>query len=80
MNPVEPKQRSPTQFHWDNNGYDTFEDILGDLKHSKRKRIRQALEESISRRLPRVEAGAQGEHILQRGYLPSLPYRESIGI
>ncbi|GLC73132.1 hypothetical protein PLESTF_001335600 [Pleodorina starrii] len=41
MNPVEPKQRSPTQFHWDNNGYDTFEDILGDLKHSKRKRIRQ---------------------------------------
>ncbi|GIL96134.1 hypothetical protein Vretimale_2017, partial [Volvox reticuliferus] len=34
----------------------------------------QALEEAISRRLPRVEAGAQGEHKLQRGYLPSFTY------
>lgn len=34
----------------------------------------QALEEAIARKLPRVEAGAQGEHKLQRGYLPSLTY------
>ncbi|KAG2423935.1 hypothetical protein HXX76_014876 [Chlamydomonas incerta] len=34
----------------------------------------QALDEAIQRRLPRVEAGAQGEHKLQRGYLPSLTY------
>ncbi|EFJ49911.1 hypothetical protein VOLCADRAFT_104149 [Volvox carteri f. nagariensis] len=34
----------------------------------------QVLEEAISRRLPRVEAGAQGEHKLQRGYLPSFTY------
>ncbi|GLC38704.1 hypothetical protein PLESTB_000592600 [Pleodorina starrii] len=194
------KQRLGIQFHWDNNGYDTFEDFLGELKQSKRKSIRQerksleraglsvrrlpgsclgpghwdrfhdfylstvdrkwgnayltreffhrlgeeladrvllvvasesddgapspspssppppppgqlvaaalnlvgshalfgrhwgqaegrdvrnlhfelcyyqALEEAISRRLPRVEAGAQGEHKLQRGYLPSFTY------
>ncbi len=35
----------------------------------------QALEEAISRGLPRVEAGAQGEHKLQRGYLPAFTYR-----
>ncbi|KAG2482235.1 hypothetical protein HYH03_018819 [Edaphochlamys debaryana] len=34
----------------------------------------QALEEAIARGLPRVEAGAQGEHKLQRGYLPSFTY------
>ena len=34
----------------------------------------QALEEAIARKLPRVEAGAQGEHKLQRGYLPSLTF------
>ena len=34
----------------------------------------QALEAAIERGLPRVEAGAQGEHKLQRGYLPSLTY------
>lgn len=34
----------------------------------------QALEEAISRGLPRVEAGAQGEHKLQRGYLPAFTY------
>ncbi|PNH03999.1 hypothetical protein TSOC_009896 [Tetrabaena socialis] len=34
----------------------------------------QAQEEAISRGLPRVEAGAQGEHKLQRGYLPSFTY------
>jgi len=33
-----------------------------------------ALEEAIARGLPRVEAGAQGEHKLQRGYLPALTY------
>lgn len=34
----------------------------------------QAIEEAIARGLPRVEAGAQGEHKLQRGYLPNLTY------
>eukprot|EP00879_Flechtneria_rotunda_P004472 GHRR01004726.1.p1 GENE.GHRR01004726.1~~GHRR01004726.1.p1 ORF type:complete len:470 (+),score=138.13 GHRR01004726.1:91-1500(+) len=34
----------------------------------------QAIEEAIARQLPRVEAGAQGEHKLQRGYLPNFTY------
>lgn len=34
----------------------------------------QALEAAIERGLVRVEAGAQGEHKLQRGYLPSLTH------
>ena len=34
----------------------------------------QALEEAIERGLERVEAGAQGEHKIQRGYLPRLTY------
>ena len=34
----------------------------------------QAIEEAIERKLPRVEAGAQGEHKIQRGYLPSSTY------
>lgn len=34
----------------------------------------QAIDLAIARRLPRVEAGAQGEHKLQRGYLPSPTY------
>eukprot|EP00775_Hariotina_reticulata_P008893 gene8893-9070_t len=34
----------------------------------------QAIEEAIVRQLPRVEAGAQGEHKLQRGYLPNYTY------
>jgi predicted N-acyltransferase len=34
----------------------------------------QAIEEAIARKLPRVEAGAQGEHKLQRGYLPNYTY------
>lgn len=34
----------------------------------------QAIEHAIELRLPRVEAGAQGEHKLQRGYLPSETY------
>ena len=32
----------------------------------------QAQEEAIERGLKRVEAGAQGEHKIQRGYLPRL--------
>jgi hypothetical protein len=35
----------------------------------------QAIEEAIARGLPRVEAGAQGEHKLGRGYLPTYTYR-----
>ncbi|PRW57010.1 hypothetical protein C2E21_4042 [Chlorella sorokiniana] len=34
----------------------------------------QALEFAIERGLKRVEAGAQGEHKIQRGYVPSLTY------
>lgn len=34
----------------------------------------QAIEAAIELRLPRVEAGAQGEHKIQRGYLPTMTY------
>jgi hypothetical protein len=34
----------------------------------------QAIEYAIAERLPRVEAGAQGEHKLARGYLPAPTY------
>eukprot|EP00878_Enallax_costatus_P021694 GHUV01022984.1.p1 GENE.GHUV01022984.1~~GHUV01022984.1.p1 ORF type:complete len:288 (+),score=39.49 GHUV01022984.1:121-984(+) len=35
------QQRRGIQYHWENNGYTTFEDFLSDLKQSKRKSIRQ---------------------------------------
>ena len=34
-------QRMDTQFHWRNNGYDTFEKFLADLSSKKRKNIRR---------------------------------------
>jgi uncharacterized protein len=34
----------------------------------------QAIEYAIAHQLPRVEAGAQGEHKIQRGYLPTETY------
>lgn len=34
----------------------------------------QAIEEAIVRGLQRVEAGAQGQHKIQRGYLPNMTY------
>lgn len=34
----------------------------------------QAIECAIEKGLERVEAGAQGEHKIQRGYLPQLTY------
>ncbi|MBN9063692.1 MAG: GNAT family N-acetyltransferase [Rhizobiales bacterium 65-9] len=34
----------------------------------------QAIEEAIARKLSRVEAGAQGDHKLARGYLPTTTY------
>lgn len=34
----------------------------------------QAIEYAIEKGLPRVEAGAQGEHKIQRGYLPTATY------
>jgi uncharacterized protein len=34
----------------------------------------QAIEYAIAHKLPRVEAGAQGEHKIARGYLPSTTY------
>lgn len=34
----------------------------------------QAIEAAIEMGLERVEAGAQGEHKIQRGYVPSLTY------
>lgn len=33
--------RTGIQFHWENGGYDSFEDFLGVLRQSKRKAIRQ---------------------------------------
>ena len=36
--------------------------------------VLQAIEAAIERGLSRVEAGAQGEHKIQRGYLPSYTY------
>jgi predicted N-acyltransferase len=35
------QQRRGIQFHWENDGYSTFEDFLAALKQSKRKNIRQ---------------------------------------
>ena len=35
----------------------------------------QAIDYAIEHGLPRVEAGAQGEHKIQRGYLPVRPTR-----
>jgi len=34
-------QRTGVQYHWKNNGYDSFDSFLSDLKQSKRKSIRQ---------------------------------------
>ncbi len=34
----------------------------------------QAIEAAIEAGLPRVEAGAQGEHKISRGYLPAFTY------
>jgi predicted N-acyltransferase len=34
----------------------------------------QAIEQAIARGLPRVEAGAQGQHKIARGYLPAEVY------
>ena len=34
-------QRTGLQYHWQNNGYETFEDFLAELKQPKRKAIRQ---------------------------------------
>ncbi|MCF1502761.1 GNAT family N-acetyltransferase [Afifella sp. H1R] len=43
--------RTDQQFHWTNNGYETFEDFLGDLSSRKRKGIRKerrdALEDGV---------------------------------
>ena len=36
-----------------------------------------AIDEAIERGLPRVEAGAQGEHKIQRGYMPNYTYRRA---
>lgn len=35
------QQRRGIQYHWENRGYDTFDDFLADLKQRKRKSIRQ---------------------------------------
>ena len=34
-------KRNGIQYHWQNNGYSTFDDFLMDMKQSKRKNIRQ---------------------------------------
>lgn len=46
-------QRTGIQYHWDNRGYQTFDDFLGDLKQSKRKSIRQE-RKSVSKQGLRV--------------------------
>ena len=38
----------------------------------------QAIEAAIEMGLERVEAGAQGEHKIQRGYLPHLTYSSHV--
>jgi predicted N-acyltransferase len=50
------------------NGEDEFKNLHFELCYY------QALEFAIERGLSRVEAGAQGPHKLQRGYMPSLTY------
>ena len=123
--------RTGLQYHWENRGYETFDDFLASLAARKRKAIKkerrrvaesgvglraltggeiaprhwalnlvgdgtlygrnwggvghvkflhfeacyyQAIDYAIRHRLGRVEAGAQGEHKIQRGYLPSPTY------
>ena len=34
-------KRNGIQYHWQNNGYSTFDDFLMDMKQSKRKNVRQ---------------------------------------
>lgn len=34
-------QRTGLQYHWNNNGYDSFDDFLAQLKPNRRKSIRQ---------------------------------------
>ncbi|KZM50291.1 GNAT family N-acetyltransferase [Labrenzia sp. OB1] len=41
-------QRTDQQFHWENNGYDNFEDFLADLASRKRKAIRKERREALS--------------------------------
>ncbi|MDQ0327264.1 putative N-acyltransferase [Rhodopseudomonas julia] len=39
--------RTDQQFHWTNNGYETFDDFLGDLSSRKRKGIRKERREAL---------------------------------
>ncbi|WP_306148422.1 MULTISPECIES: GNAT family N-acetyltransferase [unclassified Roseibium] len=41
-------RRTDQQFHWDNNGYETFDQFLGDLASRKRKAIKKERREAIS--------------------------------
>jgi predicted N-acyltransferase len=41
-------QRTDRQFHWDNEGYQTFEDFLGALASRKRKTIRRERRDALS--------------------------------
>lgn len=41
-------QRTDQQFHWCNNGYETFDDFLADLSSRKRKTIRKERREAIA--------------------------------
>ncbi|MEO9526417.1 GNAT family N-acetyltransferase [Roseibium sp.] len=41
-------QRTDQQFHWENQGYDSFEDFLADLASRKRKAIRKERREALS--------------------------------
>lgn len=41
-------QRTHNQFHWQNNGYGSFDDFLGDLSSKKRKNIRRERRDALA--------------------------------
>ena len=41
-------QRTDRQFHWENNGYDTFDDFLASLASRKRKAVRRERREALA--------------------------------
>ncbi|ENS77000.1 peptidogalycan biosysnthesis protein [Brucella melitensis] len=75
--------RTDQQFHFINNGFLSYDDFLNELVSRKRKALRKERREAHAEgieidwltghdehKLRVVEAGAQGEHKLARGYVP----------
>jgi len=52
-------QRLGTQFHWDNNGYSTFDDFLGALSSRKRKAIKRERRDAAAGLSIRALTGAE---------------------